>query len=463
MNRDSEIKGIVQIIHGMAEYSERYIEFADFLKSKGYIVVLSDHYAHGKKAYNENKLGVFEKSFDTLIVDQLEISKNMRKLYPKINITILGHSMGSFIAQEHMRRFKDENTSYIFMGSCYQRRAITWLGKILFKIFLRVGNIPKSFYNLILFLGVNSRIKDRNKSKFSWLSRDEEVVKKFQEDRYCGFIYSTNFYSMFLDFIFSLNKQGNFVGVDKRKEILIISGDSDPIGNYGLGVKKLYNYFLNEGFKDIELKLYRGARHEILNELNKKEVYQDILKWLEDKRRRKDMKRYKLKTEEELIIREAVPEEAEEFLAYVNQCGKETDFLGFGKEGIGLSIEEEKNEFKNFTSKNFMLVAVIDGKIVGSCSLRTRESRVRLQHRGTIGITILKEYWGRGIGRYLFEVLIERAKNSGMKKLELEVRTDNERAIALYKKMGFEIEGQIKSAVYIDGEYFDNFIMGNLI
>lgn len=281
MTRDSEIKGIVQIIHGMAEYSERYIEFTNFLKSKGYIVVLSDHYAHGKKAYNENRLGIFEKNFDILVLDQLEISKNMRKLYPKINITILGHSMGSFIAQEHMRSFKDENIRYIFMGSCYQRRIITLIGKSLFRVFFKFKNIPKSIYNLILFLGVNYRIKD--KSKFSWLSRDKEVVRKFEEDSCCGFVYSTNFYYMFLDFLFKLNKKGNFSKVDKGKEILIISGKEDPIGEYGKGVKKLYKYYLDEGFKSIQIKLYDGARHEVLNEINKLEVYKDILKWLDKK------------------------------------------------------------------------------------------------------------------------------------------------------------------------------------
>lgn len=175
------------------------------------------------------------------------------------------------------------------------------------------------------------------------------------------------------------------------------------------------------------------------------------------------MEKYILKSGEELVIREAIPSEAEKFLENINLCGKETDFLGFGVEGIGVSVEEEKKYFESFTDKNFMLVALVNDKIVGSCSLKTNESRLRLKHRGVIGITILQEYWGKGIGRYLFEVLIEKAKKSGMRRLELETRSDNERAINLYKKMGFEVEGVLKDSIYIDGKFYDNIIMGKLI
>lgn len=279
--KEKNIKGIVQIIHGMAEYSERYIEFTNFLNTQGYIVVLSDHYAHGRKAYNSRKLGVFEKNFEVLVENQIKISKEIREKYPKLTINILGHSMGSFIAQEHMREFEDKNVRYIFMGSCYQRRAITWIGKNLFRVFFKFKTIPKNIYNLMLFLGVNYRIKDKDKSRFSWLSRDKEVVRKFEEDSCCGFIYSTNFYYMFLEFLFTLNRKGNFSKVNKEKEILIIFGKEDPIGEYGSGVEKLYKYYIDEGFKNVHIKLYDGARHEVLNEINKLEVYRDILKWLD--------------------------------------------------------------------------------------------------------------------------------------------------------------------------------------
>lgn len=175
------------------------------------------------------------------------------------------------------------------------------------------------------------------------------------------------------------------------------------------------------------------------------------------------MKKHLLKNGKELIIRLAILEEAQEFLDYINQCGKETDFLGFGKEGIGLNLEEEKAYFKSFTPKNFMLVGLLENKIVGSCSLRTNESRIRLKHVGLLGITILQEYWGLGIGKSLMQSAINRGKEAGLTRIELTVRVDNEKAISLYKKLGFEIEGQLKNAMFINGKYFDNYIMGLII
>ncbi len=175
------------------------------------------------------------------------------------------------------------------------------------------------------------------------------------------------------------------------------------------------------------------------------------------------MEKHLLKNGKELTIRLAKAEEAQEFLNYVNQCGKETDFLSFGKEGIGLNVEEEKKYFESFTDKNFMLVALVDNKIVGSCSLRTNESRMRLKHIALLGITILKEYWGIGIGKNLLNSAIKRGKKTGITRFELTVRADNKKAIDLYNKLGFEIEGRLKNAMFIKDKYFDNYIMGLII
>lgn len=175
------------------------------------------------------------------------------------------------------------------------------------------------------------------------------------------------------------------------------------------------------------------------------------------------MEKHLLKNGKELIVRLAKPEEAQEFLDYINLCGRETDFLGFGKEGIGLTLEEEIKYFQSFTPKNFMLVALVDNKIVGSCSLKTNESRVRLKHVGLLGITILQEYWGLGIGKSIMQSAINMGKEAGLTRIELTTRVDNEKAISLYKKLGFEIEGQLKNAMFIDGKYFDNYIMGLII
>ncbi|WP_432205198.1 alpha/beta fold hydrolase (plasmid) [Cetobacterium somerae] len=269
----------------MSEYSNRYLEFTNFLNKNRYVVVLSDHRGHGEKALLNGTLGNFTGSFDTLVFDQVNISKEIKELFPNLPIFILGHSMGSFIAQKHMKVYSKEKFSYIFMGSCYERKLMTLIGKVLFKSISLLTSNPKKIFNDILFLGTNSRIKEEGKNSSSWLSRDPEVVKDFLQDPHCGFSYTPKFYYNFLDFLSKLYKKDSFNFVNKKTPILIISGEEDPIGLYGIGVKSLYNFYKTLEFKNISIILYKDCRHEILNELNKKNVYKDILKWLNEKGR----------------------------------------------------------------------------------------------------------------------------------------------------------------------------------
>lgn len=167
-----------------------------------------------------------------------------------------------------------------------------------------------------------------------------------------------------------------------------------------------------------------------------------------------------LKDSRELVIRKAGEEDAEKFLKYFNVVGGETDFLGFGIEGPNITLEEEKSYFKNSTAKNFFLIAEIEGKIVGSCSISTNEKRVRLKHFGELGIVVLKEYWNLGVGSKLIEIALLLGKEGGLKKVNLETRSDNKKAIALYKKLGFKEEGTIKRGTLIDEKFYNLLVMG---
>lgn len=267
----------------MSEYSNRYMEFAAFLNSNRYIVALSDHRGHGEEALKNGTLGAFSSSFDILVFDQVNISKTLRENFPHLPICILGHSMGSFIAQKHMKVYSKEKFSYIFMGSCYERKFMTFIGKTLFKSISLLTDNPKKIFNDIIFLGANSKITDKNRNSSSWLSRDSKVVQEFLKDPHCGFSYTPKFYYNFLDFLSKLYKRDSFNFINRETPILVISGESDPIGLYGIGVKSLYHFYLDLGFKKVSLKLYKNCRHEILNELNKDQVYRDILHWIKEK------------------------------------------------------------------------------------------------------------------------------------------------------------------------------------
>lgn len=172
------------------------------------------------------------------------------------------------------------------------------------------------------------------------------------------------------------------------------------------------------------------------------------------------MEVYELKNGKNLILRKAEEKDAAALLKHMNQCGKETDFLGFGKEGIDMDEQKEQEYIKSFTPKNFMIVALIDDEIIGSCSISCRESRIRFIHKGELGICVQEKAWGLGIGEKMMEYTLELAKDAELTKIGLDTRTDNKKAINLYKKLGFEIEGTVTKAALIDGIYYDNYVMG---
>ncbi len=172
------------------------------------------------------------------------------------------------------------------------------------------------------------------------------------------------------------------------------------------------------------------------------------------------MKKIILKNGQELIIRKAEEKDAEKFLEYFNVVGSETDFLGFGPEGPRITVEEEREIFKSSTSKNFFLIAEINGEIAGSCSISTNEKRVRSLHFGELGIVVLKKFWGFGVGYNLMEEAVRYGKEAGLRKINLDTRADNEKAISLYKKLGFKEEGIITRGTVINGEFYNLLVMG---
>ncbi|MEZ5277312.1 MAG: GNAT family protein [Opitutaceae bacterium] len=167
----------------------------------------------------------------------------------------------------------------------------------------------------------------------------------------------------------------------------------------------------------------------------------------------------------EILIREADPEDAAAILAYIDEVAGETDFLGFGRGEFDLDLEKETKylEEQRDSNNSVYLLAMMDGEIAGTLSY-TGGRRARTRHTGELGITVRRRYWGQGIGSLLMESLIAWARSSGVvTKLDLLVRTDNERAIQLYERMGFEREGRIRHAVHIDGVYHDALCMGLIL
>ncbi len=276
-------KGILQIFHGMAEHGKRYEDLAQFLNQKGYIVYADDHRGHGKTAGAIEEIGYIGfDGFNNIVLDEYELTRAIKSKYPNLPIVILGHSFGSFIAQDYITRYSDEISGVILSGSSMKVGTEVMVGKTLATIQKRIykDRSKAILLNLLSFGTYNKKI-DNPKSVFAWISRDEEQVKKYEEDPMCGTLFTVGFYYYFLKALTEIYKPRKLLRIPKTLPIKIISGAADPVGEYGIGVERLYNMYKELGIRDLNVKLYPGARHEIINEINKDEVYNDILGWLD--------------------------------------------------------------------------------------------------------------------------------------------------------------------------------------
>lgn len=277
-----EAVGILQIIHGMGEHGGRYDELARRMNMEGYLVVATDHRGHGLSVEDIEGLGDISLPFDTLIEDEVELTQLLKRRYPELPLFILGHSMGSFMAQGHMKISTEEIEGYILSGSCRTPYLKTAMGSKLGRIIEVIKRNKKSkLMNKLLFAGYNRAIKERV-TAFDWLSRDRMVVAKYIDDPCCGFVYTSGFYASFLSYLSKLFHRHDFDGLSRDIPILIMSGDRDPVGLYGRGVRRLAHFYEGMGFQKLKLNLYPGGRHEMINEINRVEVHEDILQFLKE-------------------------------------------------------------------------------------------------------------------------------------------------------------------------------------
>lgn len=281
---DEEIRGVVQIVHGMAEYIERYEEFAGYLISKGLVVTGEDHLGHGRSVGEDGKFGYFcEQDPATVLVrDVHRLKKATQELYPDVPYIIMGHSMGSFIARNYMYRYGTGISAAVIMGTGMQPKNLLSVSKALArvqKLFFGSGHVSE-LINRLAFGLYNNRIKQPD-TPFDWLSRDKERVAGYIADPLCGFTFTVNGFSTLFELIARLHIQENLERIPKELPVLFISGDADPVGDYGKGVSVAYESLQSAGLKNMQLKMYEGARHELLNETNRSAVFQDIYSWIE--------------------------------------------------------------------------------------------------------------------------------------------------------------------------------------
>ncbi len=281
---EGEPVGIVQLVHGIAEHIARYDAFASFLSDNGYIVAGHDQLGHGKSSINESTLGFFSEKdgWEKAVQDIHSLHNILAERFPGKPYILFGHSMGSFLVRTYLIQYRSGLDGAVISGTGQQSKALVTGGKLMSALEVRRhGPTYKSDLLNNMAFGSYTKKLDNVRTKVDWLSRDASVVDRYVEDPLSGFVPSAGLLHDMMEGIDYISKPKNIARMNKDLPVLFFSGDCDPVGEQGKGVSRAYKAFRKAGMKNVSMKLYKGGRHEMLNEINKDEVYQDILRWLD--------------------------------------------------------------------------------------------------------------------------------------------------------------------------------------
>ena len=280
-----EPRGMIQIVHGVAEYAGRYEPLARFLTEHGFAVCGEDHLGHGETA-SDGKFGYFapKGGWDLVARDVRRLRELEGKKFPGLSYVMLGHSMGSFLTRTYLIRWPGTVDAAVLSGTGQEPAPLVAFGRGL------AGGVgllrgPDHVNDLVyaLSLGAYNRQFRPNRTTADWLSRDEAQVDANLADPLCSFKPTV---SMFRDMMKGLQFIGdsrNLARMDKSTPVYFLSGDQDPVGSMGKGVRKVERMFRRAGCTDVTVRLYPGGRHEMFNEINRQEVMEDLLAWIEEK------------------------------------------------------------------------------------------------------------------------------------------------------------------------------------
>ena len=245
-----------------------------------------DHLGHGQTVTDPADLGFFAESdgWDHVIRDMDKLRDLMHAEYPDLPYIFFGHSMGSFLTRTYLIEHPDKYDAAIISGTGQQGRALVFAGYTAANLLVKKSG-PRGDGQKLNDMAFGSYCKKipNPRTPFDWLSRDEANVDKYIADPLCGFVAKVSLYRDMMAGIRFIGSQKNVDKMNKDAPIYFMSGEEDPVGDYGAGVEKAYRSFCDAGIKDVMIRLYPGGRHEMLNEINREDVYRDILKWLNDK------------------------------------------------------------------------------------------------------------------------------------------------------------------------------------
>ena len=276
-------KALVLIVHGMSEHAARYDDFATYLSNQGILTYSLDLRGHGKTAGNLENVGQFamQNGWKRVVQDIYEFGSKLQEINENLPFILLGHSMGSFLARNVAYQYPKLADGYIFSATAGHPGLIGVIGKSVANINMKLaGKKKRSALMTKLTFGDFNKKYENPRTEKDWLTRDEKIVDQYINDPYCMQVFTTQFYTDLLHGILDVNDFSNLLKMDKTKPILLFAGDMDPVGNYGKGPIEVAEKLKRAGVQDVEVKIYPEGRHEMLNEINKDEVYKLITNWI---------------------------------------------------------------------------------------------------------------------------------------------------------------------------------------
>ncbi len=276
-----EVRAIFQIAHGMAEHGARYDEFAQYLCTRGFAVYVIDHAGHGKSAAHRADYGYFGERDGWLgIVNDCKLLTDIaRREYPEKPVLFFGHSMGSFVARLYAEKYGSELAGAIFCGTSGPNPA-AGLGIFITNLLAKSkGGRHRSEFVHKLALGANNKRIPNPRTASDWLTRDTAIVDAYEADPECGFNFTVAGFRDMFRLLQAVSAKSWYENLRRDLPILLISGKEDPVGGYGAGVELVERELRESGHDKLQCTLYDDCRHEILNELNRSEIFGDIADW----------------------------------------------------------------------------------------------------------------------------------------------------------------------------------------
>lgn len=280
---DSQVRAVLQIVHGIAEYVERYDGFANFLNRQGILVVAEDHMGHGKSISQECPQGYFAGGWQTAVDDTYRLTRDTMAEFRDVPFILFGHSMGSFMARTILAKYPDSGiTAAVICGTGWQPAPVLAAGKAACALVCRAKGerAPSPLLQAMAF-GTYNRKVEHPRTPYDWISRDNSVVNAYKADPLCGFTPTAGLMRDMMEGIAYIQREENLAKMGKALPVLFIAGGDDPVGSYGAGVRTAAEAFRKAGMERVDVRIYPLCRHELLNEINREEIMDDVSRWID--------------------------------------------------------------------------------------------------------------------------------------------------------------------------------------